>query len=110
MEPSETSRVEKPPGHNEEATQGISPPSAEKHGKQAFFAARHFFSLSYRRFIEFDLYKPLRPLAREGNIPVTIVEVGWFPQRKWYHLDHLGINAKSSLMTDDLGWISDEHL
>ena len=55
-------------------------------------------------------YKPLRRLARERNISVTIVEVGWFPQRKWYHLDHLGINAKSSLMTDDLAWIGDEHL
>jgi len=57
-----------------------------------------------------DHYQPLRRLARERGVPVTIVEVGWFPQRKWYHLDPLGINAKSSLMTDDLAWIGDEHL
>lgn len=57
-----------------------------------------------------DCYKPLLCLARERGILVTFVECGWFPQRDYYYFDSQGVNAKSSLMTDDLSWITPEHL
>lgn len=56
------------------------------------------------------IHVPIKEAAASFNIPVTIVEVGWFPQTQFYTLDATGINAKSSLMTDDLSWITDEHL
>ena len=58
MEPSKTSRVEKPPGHNKKATPGIGPPSVDTYAQQALFAARHFFSLLCRIVIEL-IYIPV---------------------------------------------------
>jgi len=56
------------------------------------------------------IHVPIKKAAASLNIPITIVEVGWFPQIRFYTLDAMGINAKSSLMTDDLSWITHKHL
>ena len=56
------------------------------------------------------IHTPIKEAAASSNVPITIVEVGWFPQTQFYILDAVGINAKSSLMTDDLSWITNEHL
>lgn len=57
-----------------------------------------------------QIHKPIKDAAASLGIPVTIIEVGWFPQTNFYTLDSVGINAKSSLMTDNLSWITDQHL
>lgn len=55
-------------------------------------------------------YKRVRAACRRCDVPLTIIEVGWFPQSRYYHVDDRGINAGSSLMDDDLDWVTDEHL
>lgn len=48
-------------------------------------------------------------LCQENDVPYSIMESGFFPQRGYYTLDKKGVNAKSQLMEDDLSWVSDEH-
>ena len=55
-------------------------------------------------------HQALRRACAEAGIPCTIVEVGYFPQREWFTLDPLGINATSALMTDPLDWIGTPQL
>lgn len=56
------------------------------------------------------IHVPIKAAAAAFEIPITIVEVGWFPQTAFYTLDSHGINAKSSLMTDTLEWVTDNHI
>ena len=52
----------------------------------------------------------IKRAATRGGIPFSIVECCWFPQSKYYHIDRSGINAKSSLIEDDLSWVTDDHV
>lgn len=52
----------------------------------------------------------LKEVCNEMGIPWSVLEVGWFPQSSFWTLDEEGINARSSLMHDDLSWVTDEHL
>jgi len=49
-------------------------------------------------------------IAAENGVGYTIMEVGWFPQNKFWHLDSKGINAKSSLCEDDLSWVDHDKI
>jgi len=55
-------------------------------------------------------YKEAKRICEEKGIPYYIAEVGYFPQRHFFTLDPKGINASSSLMEDDLSWISEAHM
>ena len=57
-----------------------------------------------------DHHRLLREACAASGVPCSIVEVGYFPQRHWFTIDPIGINATSSLMTDPLDWVSDAHL
>jgi len=59
---------------------------------------------------EESCYSAAKEVCREKGIPCYIAEVGYFPQRKFFSLDPKGINASSSLMTDDLFWITEDHM
>ncbi len=43
------------------------------------------------------------------EVPCSIVEVGYFPQKHFFVLDSQGINATSSLMHDSLDWVETKH-
>ena len=53
--------------------------------------------------------KVIRAACREMGVPCTIVEVGYFPQSKFYVIDPQGINGSASLMHDSLDWIQEVH-
>lgn len=55
-------------------------------------------------------YTPAKKICKEKNIPCYFLEVGYFPQRKFFTIDSKGINATSELMEDDLSWINDYHI
>jgi len=57
-----------------------------------------------------DHHQIVRGLCAEMGIPCSILEVGYFPQSKWFTIDQDGINATASLMRDQLDWVDDEHL
>ncbi len=57
-----------------------------------------------------DHHRILIRSAESLQIPVTYLEVGYFPQRSFYVMDSTGINATASLMNSDLAWIDDGHL
>ncbi|MBD3407261.1 MAG: hypothetical protein GF411_14165 [Candidatus Lokiarchaeota archaeon] len=59
---------------------------------------------------EEECYLPTKLVCKENNIPCYIAEVGYFPQHKFFILDTVGINASSSLMNDDLSWITEKHM
>lgn len=56
--------------------------------------------------------KPLYSVVKEifSERKLTYVEYGFFPQSEFYYLDGIGVNQDSSLMHDNLNWISEEHL
>ena len=55
-----------------------------------------------------DIYKPAIQACDELNIPYNILEVGWFPQKRFYFVDPTGINCRSSIVNDDLSWVGDK--
>lgn len=55
-------------------------------------------------------YASAKSMCREHGIPLTIAEVGYFPQSAYYILDRKGINANSELMSDRLDWVSETML
>lgn len=55
-------------------------------------------------------YDQVKEACTNTGVPYTIAEVGWFPQREFYHLDSVGINASSSLMHSDLSWVNERIL
>jgi capsule polysaccharide modification protein KpsS len=57
-----------------------------------------------------DHHRILIRAAESLQIPVTYLEVGYFPQREFYVMDSKGINATAYLMEDDLSWVDDGHL
>jgi len=49
--------------------------------------------------------KRLKDVCEEAGVEWSVFEVGWFPQKDYWHLDSEGTNANSSLMRDDLSWV-----
>ncbi len=48
-------------------------------------------------------------LASLGIKP-KFVECGFFPQRQYFYIDEVGINANRYLADDDLSWVNEKHL
>ena len=59
---------------------------------------------------EKNYYKPIKALCMNRNIPLYIAEVGYFPQKDFFTLDRIGINATSELMQDNLSWVTEKHM
>lgn len=59
---------------------------------------------------ELSIHRSIKAQAQKYGIPIIIVEVGFFPQSRYYILDPEGINATSSIMDDDLTWVTDQHI
>lgn len=53
---------------------------------------------------------PVKQICSQTGVPLSIAEVGYFPQSAFYILDKMGINANSELMLDTLDWVSEEML
>lgn len=53
------------------------------------------------------VFQPVVKACKKAGIPLKILEVAWFPQKKYYFLDPTGINCRSSIMSDDLKWVGD---
>lgn len=51
-------------------------------------------------------HKPIIKKAKELHTKVIFVECGFFPQTQYYILDSCGINGDSSLINDDLSWVT----
>lgn len=63
-------------------------------------------------FLWNGMYKHCLPVveaARQLGVQPVYMEVAWFPQKTYYYLDRKGVNCTSSLMDDDLGWVTTEH-
>ena len=56
------------------------------------------------------IHQPILERARQENIRILFVECGPIAQKNYYYIDEKGINAQSSLMDDDLSWVSEEHV
>lgn len=58
---------------------------------------------------EYPIAKKLKKICAEMGVVYSILECAFFPQKEFFIIDTMGINATSSLMLDDLSWINDEH-
>jgi len=59
---------------------------------------------------EDDSQQLLKKELAGAGVPCSILEVGYFPQKKYFTIDSHGINATSALIADDLTWIKQAHL
>lgn len=59
---------------------------------------------------EREFHQSIRQACRLERVPCSIVEVGYFPQKRYFTVDSRGINATSSLMDDSLDWVQAKHL
>ena len=57
-----------------------------------------------------DHHQLLIQRCAAAGIPVSFLEVGYFPQKKFFTIDPQGINATSALMGDSLDWIGEAEL
>lgn len=59
---------------------------------------------------EYESARFVKDYCAISGIPCYVVEVGWFPQKDFFFIDPIGINAKSSIMDDDLSWVTESHV
>lgn len=57
-----------------------------------------------------DHYLLVKDLCRRYHVPLSIMEVGYFPQKDHVIFDRKGINARSELMEDSLAWVGENHI
>jgi len=57
-----------------------------------------------------DHYLLVKELCHRYHVPLTIMEVGYFPQKNYVIFDRKGINARSELMEDSLEWVDKNHI
>ena len=57
-----------------------------------------------------DHHQLLIQRCAEAGVPVSFLEVGYFPQKKFFTVDPRGINATSALMEDSLDWVGEAEL
>ncbi|MCF2948124.1 hypothetical protein L0668_08405 [Paraglaciecola aquimarina] len=74
-----------------------------------------FYYVQYwncRYVLIFNGQRPLYDIAKSvfSNRKLTYVEYGFFPQKNYYYLDKKGVNHQSSLMHDDLTWVTSSHI
>jgi hypothetical protein len=58
---------------------------------------------------EYDIAHPIKNHLRNLKVLHAMMEIAWFPQSEHWYFDPQGTNGNSSLHTDPLDWVTQEH-